>query len=101
MKWARKRDYHGSRRYDLDEPAISQTQLTLAWVIRSAKLRLGTLLDWARRPSSSTTLLSDAERGFSVLGSDESSQRQARAEDCPFPTGSRRIPRANDWRLLP
>ena len=101
MQWGRRRDYHGSRSYDLEEPAISRASLLLAWIVSGAKRRFRTMLDWVAPPSSSTTLLRDGERGFSLLGSDESSERRARAVDCPFPTGSPRKPNPNDWRLLP
>ena len=91
-----RRDYHGSGTYELDEPAISRTSLTIAWILSGAKRRLRRFLLWAAPPSSSRTLLRDGKRSFSKLGAQESTRRPA---DCPFP---KELPRpGNDWRVLP
>jgi len=94
-----RKDYHASGKYEVDEPAISQTSLALAWILSGAKRRLRSFLLWAAPPSSPTTLLKDGERHFSQLGARSSKQPAVRADECPFP---REAPQSNNnWRVLP
>ena len=94
-----RRDYHGSRTNELDEPGIGQTSLALAWILSGAKRRFRSFLLWAAPPSSSTILLDDGERHFSKLGARPSKRRPGRPDDCPFP--KKRLRSNNDWRVLP
>lgn len=94
-----RRDYHGSRIYEMDESPVGQTSLALAWILGGTKKRLKRFLMWAAPPSSSTTLLDHGERHFSKLGARPSKQQAVRADDCPFP---KKAPRTdNNWRVLP
>jgi hypothetical protein len=93
-----RKDYHASGNYEVDEPAISQTGLALAWVLSGAKRRLRRFLFWAAPPSSAS-LLDDGDRHFSQLGARPSKRPSARADECPFPTEA---PQSNNnWRVLP
>jgi hypothetical protein len=94
-----RRDFHGSGIYDLDEPAVGQTSLALAWLLDGTKRRFRRFLMWAAPPSSSETLLRDGERHFSKLGASPSKQPAVRTDDGPFP---KKAPRTdNNWRVLP
>jgi hypothetical protein len=77
MRWSRSTDYHGSRSYEHDRPAVTQSSLMLAWLIVRQKLRR-----LAARRASSTVLLQDGERSFSLLGGRSS---RPRAAECAFP----------------
>ena len=90
-----RRDFHGSRIYEMDEAPVGQTSLALAWILSGTRKRLRRFLMWAAPPSSSTTLLHKGERHFSKLGA----QRPVRADDCPFPKKATRTDK--DWRVLP
>ena len=92
MKWNRNVDYHGSRSYESESPAISQIGLTFAWLVASLKARF--------RPSGHprTGDLPAGDHGFSVLGS---AAPLHRAAECPFPTKAAEPDYARDWRVLP
>jgi hypothetical protein len=94
-----RKDYHASGNYEVDEPAISQTGLALAWFLSGAKRRLRSFLLWAAPPSSSATLLNDGERHFSQLGARSSKRPAVRGDESPFPTEAARF--NNNWRVLP
>jgi hypothetical protein len=94
-----RRDFHGSRTYERDEPAVGQTSLALAWFFSGTRRRLKKFLLWAAPPSSSRTLLNNGERRFSQLGARPSKQHPVRAADCPLPKKPARP--SNDWRVLP
>ena len=66
MKWNRETDYHGSRSYGADAPAVTRAGLLVAWLaaILRQKLRLLT-----GRPSCEV-LVHEGERTFSVLGTE-------------------------------
>ena len=84
MKWSRPIDYHGSRSYEPDAPAVSQVGLMTAWF--SAVLRL----KWRKfggRASRSTVLLRNGDRNFSLLGaaSNGKAASPGAKERFPFP----------------
>jgi len=82
-----RRDYHGSRRYELDEVAIGPTRLALAWIVAGARLKLGKLWRWAARPTVSEALLRNGEHHFSQLGAQPARRNAPQAN--------------NNWRVLP
>jgi hypothetical protein len=78
MKWHREVDYHGSRSYGTDRPAIGGLSLIFAWLAAIARRRLRR---FAPRPSPSAVLFHDGERSFSLLGA-----RRRPDPLRPFPT---------------
>ncbi len=92
MKWGRS-EYHNSRSYAVDDAPIGQFELMLAWIVLKAK----TILKAGKRPTSSTVLMADGRRHFSLIGAKR--ERRVLPDDCPFPT--RPPATANDWRVLP
>ena len=88
MKWGRQIDYHGSRSYETGEPAVTQLSLMIAWFIGMMK----SLRKFVSRPPSSTVLLRDGQRNFSILGGSSSGERLERPVECPLPTTSRTAP---------
>ena len=81
MKW-HEVDYHGSRSYERDRPAIRRTNLIISWLAMVVRERFRRL---ASPTAPSAVLLHDGKRSFSLLGaSDQSNLREQRK--CPFPT---------------
>lgn len=94
-----KRDYHGSRTYEVSETANRREGVTLAWILGLAKGKLFEMLRWASRPTSSRTLLEDGKPLFTKLGRSDSNHTRVRPTDCPFPTQATHG--NNNWRVLP
>jgi hypothetical protein len=92
MKSHREIDYHGSRSYGLEQPAVGKFSLTVAWLGEIVKSKLRKLRSGSTAP---VVLLHDGEHNFSLLGA----KAPARASDCPFPTKPK-MDRRN-WRVLP
>lgn len=84
MKWARNRDYHGSRSYDMDQPVISRFSLLVAWMTNIASQK------FARRSAAAIPLF---EGQFAALGADD---RGAADRERPVTLHDRR-----DSRVLP
>jgi len=82
MKW-HEVDYHGSRSYQRDRPAIKRTSLVLSWLAMVVRERLRRL---ASPTAPSTVLLHDGKRSFSLLGASAHSNLSDRERKCPFPT---------------
>ena len=82
MKWHREIDYHGFRSYERESPVVNRSSLLLGWLAMIARERLRQLFS---RPVSSTVLLHDQKRSFSLLGVSDANLR-ARERECPFPT---------------
>ncbi len=97
MKRNRRNDYHGSRSYGPDDPGIGQFSLTTAWFANIVRSRVRSVREFFARSSSSTVLLADGERHFSLLGT----SGRKRPDDCPFPTKSSRDHDPRDWRVYP
>ena len=70
MRWSRTRDYHGSRLYEEDRPAVRQSSFWITWLVEMVKQKLRSL---TARPAPPIVLLQGRERNFSLLG--ESSRR--------------------------
>ena len=83
MRWSRPTDYHGSRSYEQDRPAVRQSSLMVAWLINILKQKLR---KFAARPMSSAVLLHDGEHSFSLLGATSRRSSHRRPAECPFPT---------------
>jgi hypothetical protein len=83
MKWHRKTDYHGSRSYEQDRPAVSQPSLVLA---RFTNILKEKWRRFAMRPMSSTVLLHEGEHSFSLLGATSRRRSHRKDAECPFPT---------------
>lgn len=79
MGWSRPTDYHGSRSYEQDRPAVRQTSLMVAWLMNILRQKLR---KFAAPTASSAVLLHDGEHSFSLLGANS----RRRAPECPFPT---------------
>jgi hypothetical protein len=94
MKWGRQIDYHGSRSYPPDAPAIGRIGLLLAWLANIVRGKL-------RKRARSTISLIDGEHGYSWLGVAPARSPRARSADCPFPTKPGLDSNPGDWRVLP
>ena len=81
MRWSRSTDYHGSRSYEQDRPAVRQSGLMLAWLMNILRQKWRKL---APPTTSSSETLPAGEHGFSLLGA-TSGKSLERAADCPFP----------------
>jgi len=81
MSWSRPTDYHGSRSYEQDRPAVRQSSLVLAWLIEIVRQKLRSL--GSGRTSLAETLPT-GDHGFSLLGATSRKSRE-RPADCPFP----------------
>jgi hypothetical protein len=101
MKWGRHIDYHGSRSYDADGPAIGRFRLIAAWLANVARRKLRKPRGHEPRRSSSAILLANDERGFSWLGGTPDRNRRSGPADCPFPTNTGPSTHPGDWRVLP
>ena len=84
MKWGRQIDYHGSRSYDADGPAVGRFGLIAAWLADVAASRLRRLRMSETRRTPSRIVLSKGKRGFSSLGAAPVRSPQPRAADRPF-----------------
>lgn len=100
MKWRRRTDYHGSRLYEPDGPAVAQFSLVLAWAMNVVKGGLRTLLSFGTRPTPAKILVHDGERRFSMLGGDDR-RGLRKAADCPFPTKPEHAHNQCDSRVYP
>ena len=98
MKWGRETDYHGSRPYDSDEPPVGPFNLFRGWTGTIARRLRGLS---ATRPSSSTVLVANGKRNFTVLGERSSEGMPGNAAACPFPTKADNDHDPRDWRVLP
>jgi hypothetical protein len=86
-------DYHGSRSYGSEEPAVGTFSLALAWAGEIIKSKLRRLRGPSAPPA---VLLHEGKHSFTLLGA----KTPVRAADCPFPTKSEGVDRRN-WRVLP
>ena len=101
MRFLRETDYHGSKSYEADEPPIGRARLIAASLAIAARRIFRDLLNALAPSSSSTVLLRNSERTFSLLGSDTSNRPDRSAEDSPFPLDTGIARDARDWRVLP
>ena len=100
MKWGRDYDYHGSRTYDRNEPAIGRFSLMLHWIANVVRGRARRL---SGRSSPPAFLLLDGKHNFSLLG-----DNRARASAASLGRQAANVPgrpaanvNVRDWRVLP
>ena len=82
MKWRREIDYHGSRAYGAEEPALRRLSLGIAGLVNFARRAFGKL---GRQPEPPIVLLHDGQHSFSLLGLDSRAPSRGKAAECPFP----------------
>jgi hypothetical protein len=82
MKWRREINYHGSRAYGSEEPAMRRLGLGIAGLVSFARRTLGKL---GRQPEPPMVLLHDGQHSFSLLGLDSPAVSHSKATKCPFP----------------
>lgn len=85
MMWSRRVDYHGSRSYERDAPAIGRFELLGLWLASIAKAKLrGLRKRFGSGPSSTASAVAEHLR-FSRLGASDASNPHHQAADSPFP----------------
>ncbi|HEU4695911.1 MAG TPA: hypothetical protein VFR92_02990 [Sphingomicrobium sp.] len=99
MKWGRDYDYHGSRSYEANEPAIGRLSLMLHWVANVIR-------DRARKLAGRSSPPAFTVFNFSLLGDDSKDERvSARLASHQPPANVPGRPAANlnvrDWRVFP
>jgi hypothetical protein len=99
MKWGRDYDYHGSRSYEANEPAIGRLSLMLHWIANVIR-------DRARKLAGRSSPPAFTVFNFSLLGDDNrGGPRSATLPSRPPAANLPGRPAANlnarDWRVLP
>jgi|SRR5690242_17672761 len=97
MKWRREIDYHGSREYGAEEPALRRFATRLMHLVKLARRMAGRL---GGQPEPPIVLLRDGQHNFSQLGLGSPALTRGRAAECPFPLKSEPVDHRS-YRVFP
>jgi hypothetical protein len=97
MKWRPEIDYHGSRAYGAEKPALRRLGLGIAGLVNCARRAFGKL---GRQPEPPIVLLHAGKHSFSLLGLDSRAVARGKPAECPFPVKAETVD-LRSYRVFP